>query len=192
MINVSTDYVFSGKNYMPYIESELLNPQSFYGHTKASGEQAIYEKAGKAIIVRTSWLYSEFGHNFVKTMLRLGKDKKELSVVCDQIGTPTYAADLADAILQLIFKKEAFDGIQIFHYSNEGICSWYDFASEIMELNDLSCHVKPIESKDYPTPAPRPFYSVLNKSKIKEELNIEIPHWKDGLKRCLKRINDIS
>lgn len=188
LIHISTDYVFDGKDCQPYNEDNLPNPQSVYGLSKYEGDQAVLEY-GHSIIIRTSWLYSAFGNNFVKTMLRLGESKDEISVVFDQIGTPTYARDLAGAILKIINSsvtddKKFIPGI--YHYSNEGVCSWYDFAVEIMNIAGLKCKVNPIGSEQYPQPAKRPPYSVLNKSKIKSAYDIEIPHWKDSLKQYFK------
>ncbi len=186
LIHISTDYVFNGQNFRPYSEEDTPNPQSVYGRTKLAGEQAVLQTSDTAIIIRTAWLYSNFGNNFVKTMQRLGAERSELKVVFDQIGTPTYAADLAAAIVQILPQiKTGSKGI--FHFSNEGVCSWYDFAVEIMNLSKLSCKVLPIESKDYPTPAKRPFYSVLNKNKIKQTFNISINHWKESLQKCLQK-----
>jgi len=192
LIHISTDYVFDGKNYKPYKEDDKTNPQGIYGLTKLKGEEAFINSNARGIIIRTSWVYSSFGNNFVKTMLRL-KDRKELSVVFDQIGTPTYARDLAKAILEIIDKNyEKLNNFkaEIFHYSNEGICSWYDFAKAIFDIKDINIKINPIETKEYPTPAKRPHYSVLNKSKIKKEFNIEIPYWRESLKKCLKEINE--
>ncbi len=187
MIHISTDYVFDGKGYRPYKETDETNPQSVYGQTKRESEKAVLDNASGAFIIRTAWLYSSFGNNFVKTMRRLGAEKERLSVVFDQTGTPTYAVDLAGVIVRALDdlapgKKE------IYHFSNEGVCSWYDFAVEIMRLSGLSCQVAPIESKDYPTPAKRPFYSVLNKEKIKRELGVEIRHWTEALKDCMEKL----
>ena len=192
LIHISTDYVFDGKNYKPYKEDDKTSPQGIYGLTKLKGEEAFINLGARGIIIRTSWVYSTFGHNFVKTMLRL-KDRKELGVVFDQIGTPTYARDLAKAILEIIDKNyEKLNDFktEIFHYSNEGVCSWYDFAKAIFEIKDIDIKINPIETKEYPTPAKRPHYSVLNKSKIKKEFNIEIPYWRESLKKCLKEINE--
>ena len=188
LIHISTDYVFDGQGYMPYKEIDRTNPQSVYGKSKLKGEQAL-EGYEKGIIIRTSWLYSSFGNNFVKTILRLAKEKDELKVVFDQVGTPTYAADLVKAIITIV--QQTFENSEkfvsgIYHFSNEGICSWYDFAKEIMDIEKLECKIIPIESKDFPTAAKRPFYSVLNKEKIKSTYNIEIPFWKDSLRECLK------
>mgnify|MGYP000110578473 CR=1 FL=1 len=179
VIHVSTDYVFDGTNHLPYVETDNTCPASVYGRTKLAGEQALLEVCPDAVIIRTAWLYSEFGNNFVKTMLRLGNEREQLSVVFDQIGSPTYAGDLAAAIF-------AVPGI--YHYSNEGVCSWYDFAVKIMELGGVSCHVLPIESKDYPAKAARPHFSVLNKAKIKATYRISIPHWETSLRTCMMGI----
>jgi len=195
LIHISTDYVFDGKNYRPYIETDKTNPQGVYGLTKLKGEEAFINSGAKGIIIRTSWVYSSFGHNFVKTMLRLS-DRKELNVVFDQIGTPTYARDLAEAILQILDVKcemlnsnnNLTSNIEIYHYSNEGVCSWYDFAKAIFEIKGIDIKVNPIETKDYPTSAKRPHFSVLNKAKIKKEFNLEIPNWRESLKECLKEI----
>ena len=190
LIHISTDYVFDGNQCIPYKEDDKVNPQGEYGKTKLLGEEEAL-KYKNSIIIRTSWLYSSFGNNFVKTMLRLGKEKEQINVIFDQIGTPTYAADLAEAIIVIINKsvknKEFYPGI--YHYSNEGVTSWYDFAWEIMNLVKLNCYVCPIETKDYPTPAKRPAYSLLNKNKIKTVYNISIPNWKDSLKKCLQKLN---
>lgn len=194
VIHISTDYVFDGTNFKPYTEEQSTCPQSVYGRTKLEGEQNLFAKNHQSIILRTSWLYSAYGNNFVKTMLRLGQERDELNVIYDQIGTPTYAGDLADVILEIISKditKKILFHPGIYHYSNEGVASWYDFTIAIHQENGISCNVKPIESKDYPTPAPRPHYSVLNKSKIKQTYQITIPYWKDSLKKCLSLINDV-
>lgn len=186
LIHISTDYVFDGTNYIPYTEEDETRPLSVYGKTKREGELNVLNHAETAVIIRTAWLYSPHGGNFVKTMRKLGAEKESLKVVFDQIGTPTNAYDLAEAIvaaLPQIRKGEK----EIYHFSDEGVCSWYDFAREIMEQSKLSCIVHPIESKDYPTAAPRPHYSVLNKTKIKQRFKIEIPHWKEGLSKCLKQ-----
>lgn len=195
LIHISTDYVFDGTSYKPYVEDNPINPQSVYGASKLKGEQAIQMIAPMAVIIRTSWVYSEYGNNFVKTMLRLGQERDSLNVIYDQIGTPTYAKDLAGAIIKMIgtldlsttdfFSKEK---VQFYHYSNEGVCSWYDFAKAIFEQANLSCIVNPIETVDYPTPAKRPHYSVLNKAKIKLKFDIEIPYWKNALHACLETL----
>lgn len=189
LVHISTDYVFDGKSYRPYVEQEATDPQSVYGVTKLAGEQAVLETAKTAVIIRTAWLYSVFGNNFVKTMRRLGAERESLNVVFDQIGSPTNARDLAEAIVAIL--PQIKQGTkEIYHYSNEGVCSWYDFATEIMALSGLDCQVMPILSKDYPTPAQRPFYSVLNKGKIKQDFGIKIEHWKSSLKKCIAALNE--
>jgi len=191
LIHISTDYVFDGQTYHPYIESDTTGPKSVYGHSKLKGENAITQTACKGAIIRTSWLYSEFGQNFVKTMLRLGQERQQLNIIFDQVGTATYAGDLAKTILDMInFHNGQWSnnraGVPIYHYSNEGVCSWYDFAKAIFELSSIDCELNPIETKDYPTPAHRPSYSLLNKSKIKHDYRIVIPYWRDSLKDCMK------
>lgn len=188
LVHISTDYVFDGTNCKPYTETDTTNPQSLYGQTKRDGEKALEMVNPKdSIIIRTSWMYSSYGNNFVKTILRLGKEKASLGVIYDQIGTPTYAKDLAQAILDILPKLNN-QKTEIYHYSNEGVLSWYDFAKEIMNKAELTCKVTPIETWQYPTPAKRPHYSLLNKSKIKSDYNIEIPYWKDSLNKCLQKI----
>jgi dTDP-4-dehydrorhamnose reductase len=185
LIHVSTDYVFDGTNFRPYIETDATNPQGVYGQTKLDGEKALQTINPKnSIIIRTSWVYSSFGANFVKTMLRLGKEKESLGVIFDQVGTPTYARDLAKTILEIIPKIQN-SKLEIYNYSNEGVLSWYDFAKEIMRMAKLDCTIHPIETKEYPTPAKRPHYSLLNKSKIKNDFDIIISYWKDSLDECL-------
>ena len=186
LIHISTDYVFDGTNYKPYMEEDKTNPVSAYGKTKRQGEINVLENAETAIIIRTAWLYSPHGGNFVKTMRKLGAERESLNVVFDQIGTPTNAYDLAEAIVTALPQIKAGEK-EIYHFTDEGVCSWYDFAKEIMEQSKLNCKVFPIESKDYPTPAKRPHYSVLNKNKIKQRFNINSPHWKEGLIKCLKQ-----
>ncbi|UOA08285.1 dTDP-4-dehydrorhamnose reductase [Methylobacter sp. S3L5C] len=191
LIHISTDYVFNGKNYQPYNETDLTDPQGIYGQTKFEGEQAMLAiNPAKSVIIRTSWVYSKFGNNFVKTMLRLGKEREELGVIYDQVGTPTSARDLAEAILAIIRhpKLESVTDTEVYHFSNEGVCSWYDFAKAIFALSALTCRVKPIETKDYPTPASRPHYSLLNKAKIKNTFDLTIPYWKDSLADCLNSL----
>lgn len=180
MIHISTDYVFSGHHDTPWRESDTPSPHSVYGQTKLDGEHAVLETAETAAIIRTSWLWSVYGKNFFNTMLALGVSRDELRVVYDQIGTPTYAPNLADVMLKLADSLQKGER-EIFHFSNEGVCSWYDFAHEIMSVNKLKCRILPILSQAYPTPAVRPHYSVLDKSKIKSRLNIQIPHWRDTL-----------
>ena len=186
LVHISTDYVFDGKNFKPYCEEYKTSPQSVYGKTKLDGENEMIKINPKnSIIVRTSWVYSSFGNNFVKTMLRLGKEKELLGVIFDQVGTPTYAKDLAKTILDIIPQINN-DKVEIYNYSNEGVLSWYDFAKEIMKMAKLDCKINPIETFQYPTAAKRPHFSLLNKSKIKSTFNIEIPFWKDSLDECLK------
>lgn len=185
IIHISTDYVFDGTNYKPYLPDDITNPISVYGSTKRFGELAVLENAKIAVIIRTAWLYSAYGNNFVKTMCRLGTEKENLNVVSDQIGTPTFAGDLARAIVAILPQMNN-DNKGIYHYTNEGVCSWYDFATEIMNLSRLKCKVNPIPSSAYPTKAKRPFYSVLNKEKIKNVFNVEIPYWKESLSNLLK------
>lgn len=186
IIHISTDYVFDGTNNKPYNEDDAPHPVSVYGKTKREGELNVLENAKTAIIIRTAWLYSPHGGNFVKTMRKLGNQKESLNVVFDQVGSPTNAYDLAEAIVKALPQIKSGEK-EIYHFTNEGVCSWYDFALEIMEQSKLPCKVYPIESKDYPTPAHRPHYSVLNKAKIKQRFNLEIPHWKEGLIKCLKQ-----
>lgn len=191
LIHVSTDYVFDGTSHLPYVETDATNPQSVYGETKLQGEKNATSYS-KGIVIRTAWLYSTFGNNFVKTMLRLGNERESLNVVFDQIGTPTYAHDLAAAILAVADRVNATNDTAlagIYHYSNEGVCSWYDFTHEIFDLEKISCKLSPIESKSYPTPAKRPHFSVLNKQKIKATFGIEVPYWKDSLVECLNKLN---
>ena len=199
LIHISTDYVFDGTGYKPYLETDQTNPQSIYGASKLKGEQAIQKIAPKAIIIRTSWVYSEYGTNFVKTMLRLGQERESLNVIVDQVGTPTYAKDLAVAIIKIVDACSADQNIftqdqqvQLYHYSNEGVCSWYDFAKTIFEFTNVPCTVSAIETKDYPTAAKRPHYSVLNKAKIKQTYNLSLPYWKDALQSCLIKYQETN
>ncbi len=187
IIQISTDFIFDGKKSSPYLETDKARPLSYYGLTKYEGEKKIIKKVPSYIILRTSWLYSSYGNNFVKTMLRLAKENDSIRVVYDQTGTPTYARDLAAAIMGIIpqFKDNTKE---IYHFSNEGAASWYDFAKAVCEIAGIKTPVFPIETKDYPTPAKRPAYSVLNKAKIKKDFNITIPHWRDSLKECLELI----
>jgi len=191
LIHISTDYVFDGNNSEPYKESDQVNPIGVYGKTKRAGELAVINSNIDSIVIRTSWLYSSFGDNFVKTMLRLGKEKESLNIIFDQVGTPTYAKDLAKACLDILFKnvseKISRKG-NLYHYSNEGFASWYDFAISIMELGRNKCKVNPIQTKDYPTLSKRPKYSVLDKTKIKKDFKIQIPYWKDSLKECIFKL----
>ena len=190
LIHISTDYVFDGKNYKPYNEDDTTHPNSVYGESKLNGENAMLTiNPSSSIIIRTSWVYSSFGNNFVKTMLKLGKERDSLGVIFDQIGTPTYARDLAKAILDIVPKLDA-KNVAIYNYSNEGVLSWYDFAKEIMKMAKIDCQIHPIETTEYPTPATRPHYSLLNKAKIKREFDIVIPYWKESLHQCLKLMGE--
>ena len=188
MVHISTDYVFNGKSYRPYVESDKVNPVSVYAKSKAEGENAVFQAKGKAVIIRTSWLYSAFGNNFIKTMIKYGTERDKLNVVSDQTGTPTYARDLAKMILDTLPLAMAAEEIEVYHYSNEGTASWYDFAKAIHQYADIFCQVNPILTKDYPLPAERPFYSVLDKSKIKRKFAIEIPYWRDSVLHCIERL----
>lgn len=186
MVQVSTDYVFDGTKHTPYVESDEPCPNSVYGQTKLEGEQAVMQLCPKAMIIRTAWLYSEFGNNFVKTMIRLGKERDKLGVIFDQIGTPTYAHDLATAIMTAI-DKDITPGV--YHFSNEGVTSWYDFTKSIHRLSGINtCKVSPLHTEEYPTPACRPAYSVLDKTKIKDTYGMEIPHWEESLAKCIAKL----
>jgi len=187
LIHISTDYIFDGKKHFPYTEEDKPNPQSIYAKSKLKGEEAIIEINPKFVIIRTSWVYSKHNRNFVKSILNKSQEIKNLKVVCDQIGSPTYARDLAKVILEIV-KKDKINSI-IYHYSNEGSCSWYDFAKAIVEICDIKCNIEPIATKDYPAKAIRPFFGVLDKSKIKRDLNIKIPYWRDSLEECLNDFN---
>ena len=190
LIHISTDYVYDGMSNKPYVESDRVSANSVYGKTKLNGENSLINVSPlDSIIIRTSWLYSSHGNNFVKSMLKLGKEKKELSVIFDQIGTPTYAKDLAKVILDIIPKIKN-EKIEIYNYSNEGALSWYDFAKDIMEISKTNCKILPIESIDYPMSEIRPLYALLNKTKIKKTFNVEIPYYKDSLKECLHLLGD--
>lgn len=192
-VHISTDYVFGGQYHRPISEDEQPTPTSVYARSKLIGEQAAMHDGGKVVVLRTSWLYSSFGHNFVKTMIKLGRERDELNVVFDQVGTPTFARDLAKTILDLIPAWEKIHKPEIFHYSNEGVASWYDFAIAVHRIAGIQCKVNPIETKDYPLPAARPYYSVMNKEKIKKQFGITIPHWRDSLEICIAKISsDIS
>lgn len=188
MVHISTDYVFDGKSYIPYNETDITNPQSAYGRSKLAGENAVRQYASNGIILRTSWLYSAFGNNFVKSMIRYGIERKELRVVFDQVGTPTYARDLAKVILDIIPVALPGSGTDLFHYSNEGVASWYDFAKTVIAYSGVNCDVNPILTIDYPLPAARPCFSILNKSKIKEVYKVKIPYWSDSVKDCIERL----
>ena len=188
LIHISTDFVFDGKNNRAYIETDKTNPINYYGKSKLLGEEAIQNRLDKYYILRTSWLYSSFKSNFVKTMLKLSESRDVLNIIDDQIGTPTYARDLAKVILRIIEERKLEYGI--YHYSNEGVASWYDFAKMIFEYSNKRISILPIATEQYPLPAERPIFSVLNKNKIKKGLNITIPHWTESLKDCIKKINN--
>lgn len=185
LIHISTDYVFDGTGTKPYSEKDKPCPVSVYGKTKLAGEEAILKSRCFHIIIRTAWLYSSFGNNFVKTILRLAAERPEINVVSDQVGSPTYAGDLAAAIVAIMDNEERIEHEGIYHYSNEGVCSWYDFAAEIVRLSGKECRVKPVTTAEYPTKTQRPAYSVLDKSKIKKTFGIEIPAWKDALAKMM-------
>jgi dTDP-4-dehydrorhamnose reductase len=188
LIHISTDYVYGTLKNTPYRESDMVDPQSAYGRSKLAGEREIIESTDNFIIIRTSWLYSVYGANFLKSMIRFAKERKHLRVVYDQIGSPTYAADLAEVILKFA-ENPVLDNLRgIYHFSNEGLCSWFDFAYEIIKMSGLDCRVEPILTHEYPLPAQRPAFSVLDKKKIREALNITIPHWRDSLEICLKKL----
>ena len=187
IVHISTDYVFDGKGYKPYMPQDVAKPLSIYGKTKLKGEEAVLKNAKEAVILRTAWLYSANGKNFVKTMLRLGSERQQIGVVADQIGTPTYAGDLADAIVKIL-PQISTKTKGVYHFTNEGVCSWYDFATAIMEMAKLKCKVEPLPSSAYPTKAVRPFYSVLDKTSIKEQFGIKIPYWRESLKKCIKEL----
>lgn len=187
VIHVSTDYVFSGDEHLPCRETDPVAPRTAYGRTKYEGEKRLLAECPEAVILRTAWLYSPYGNNFVKTMIKLGREKEQLGVVFDQIGTPTYAADLAQAIFTVIECPVWHAGI--YHFTNEGVCSWYDFTLAIHEAAGIiNCHVRPILSEEYAYKTPRPHYSVLDKSKFKKTFGVTIPHWMDGLKRCIAKL----
>ncbi len=187
MIQVSTDYVFDGTQHVPYTEEVSTCPASVYGTTKLEGEQLVMAGCEQAVVIRTAWLYSIYGNNFVKTMIRLGKEKNQLGVIFDQVGTPTYARDLARAIWAIL-DKGAVRGV--YHFSNEGVCSWYDFTKAIHRITGITgCTVNPLHTVDYPTPASRPHYSVLDKTKIKQTFGITIPHWEESLQECINLLN---
>jgi dTDP-4-dehydrorhamnose reductase len=190
MLHVSTDYVFDGTNTRPYAETDPVCPVSAYGKSKLDGENVLMENCPESVILRTAWLYSIFGNNFVKTMIKLGKERETLNVVADQVGTPTYAGDLALALMQIIEAAENNQFIPgIYHFSNEGICSWYDFTVKIHELAGITtCKVSPISTKEYPTKATRPAYSVLDKTKIKADYGITIPQWETSLADCIAKL----
>ena len=193
LFHVSTDYVFGADGNTPRSEDMPTNPLGVYGRTKLSGEQAIAEVGAKAIIIRTAWLYSEFGNNFLKTMLRLTAEKESLNVVFDQVGTPTYAGDLALVIFSIIEGNLYAGNEGVYHFSNEGVCSWYDFANEIaIAAGNLECNIQPCHSSEFPSKVTRPPYSVLDKTKIKQTFGVDIPHWRDSMLYCLERLGAIK
>lgn len=188
LVHVSTDYIFSGESCKPYIETDTPAPQSVYGASKLAGEQAIMESGCRALVIRTSWLYSEYGNNFVKTMLRLGTERESLNVVSDQIGGPTYAGDLAKVIFRLIEVAPIEEKVGIYHFANEGVCSWYDFAKAIMEFGGKKCDVNPIFTSEYPSKARRPSFSVFNLRKTKTTTKMDIPYWRDSLRLIINKL----
>ena len=193
LIHISTDYVFDGNSCIPYNERDSVNPIGIYGKSKREGEKHVLNCSIDAIIIRTSWLYSAYGNNFVKSMLRLGREKDELKVIYDQVGTPTNASDLAKICLEIFNcckDKNISTNGKLYHFSNEGVASWYDFAKVIMELGNIDCKVRPIQTKDYTTRATRPHYSVLDKTKIKNDFSLEVPYWKDSLFKCIQKLNN--
>ena len=191
LIHISTDYVFNGNHFLPYEESDPVSPIGVYGNTKRKGELAVANSDIDGIVIRTSWLYSAHGNNFVKTMLRMGNKKEFLKVVFDQVGTPTYARDLADTCLKILIENKKLNtNGKIYHYSNQGVCSWYDFANIIMEIAKIKCIIFPVESKEFPSIARRPHYSVLNKSKITKDFEVQIPYWTESLKKCVLEIKN--
>lgn len=193
LLHFSTDYVYHSRQNTPFRETDPVSPKGVYARTKLAGERAALRAQPLTMVIRTSWVYSAFGQNFVKTMLRLGRERAALNVVADQIGSPTYAPDLANAVLKIIQKVESGEVDRsalagIWHYANEGVASWYDFATAIFEIQQINCQVRPIATQEYPTPAQRPPFSVLDKSKIKTAFGLEIPHWRESLRRCLKEL----
>jgi len=186
LIQISTDYVFKGHHYRPYTEEDKPAPEGIYARTKAEAEDIVMKKSGKGIVLRTSWLYSEYGNNFLKTILNLADNREELTIICDQIGTPTYAGDLAKVVLEII--QKGYDKKNLFNFSNEGVASWYDFAMEIIDLSGKKCKITPIVSEEYPLPAPRPFYSLMSKKKFTDIFEYRIPHWKDSLSLCIRNM----
>lgn len=188
LVHISTDYVFDGRSYQPYMENMIAMPQTVYGKTKFGGEQILQAECRSAIIIRTAWLYSEYGNNFVKTMLRLGREREELNVVYDQVGSPTYAGDLAKTIIDILHHSEWIPGV--YHFTDEGVCSWFDFTKMIFFIAGIDCKVNPILSSEYKCAAQRPFYSVLNKKKIKTTFGINIPYWLESLQGCIFKLEN--
>lgn len=190
LIHISTDYVFDGKGHKPYLSTDITNPVNYYGASKLQGEQAMLQiNPANSLIIRTSWVYSSFGTNFVKTMMRLGKERDSLNVIYDQVGVPTYARDLARFLVEKALYTEN-PSVKIYQYTNEGVCSWYDFAYEIMQLAGLDCKVYPIPTSAYPTPAKRPHYSLMDKEALKADFDTEIPYWKSSLNECVQLLNN--
>lgn len=189
LIHVSTDYVFQGDANIPYMEEQLTNPLGVYGKTKLAGEESIRKTGCRFLIFRTAWLYSSFGNNFVKTMRRLTSEKNSLKVVFDQVGTPTYAGDLA-AVIYKVIEVDMLDKTGIYHFSNEGVCSWYDFAKEISAISGHICDIQPCHSDEFPSKVKRPHFSVLDKTKLKETFGVTVPYWKDSLKRCIVELEE--
>lgn len=189
LIHVSTDYVFDGTGHVPYTEDMPVSPLSAYGRTKQAGEQMIMDSGCRYMIFRTAWLYSTFGGNFVQTIYDKTASQPTVNVVSDQIGTPTYAQDLAD-LLAAIIEEDKLDRTGIYHFTDEGVCSWYDFAKEICDISGHLCDVRPCRTSDYPSKTKRPHYSVLDKTKVKETFGMEIPHWKDSLRFCIRQIEE--
>ncbi|MDE7074303.1 MAG: dTDP-4-dehydrorhamnose reductase [Odoribacter sp.] len=192
LIHISTDYVFDGTATEPYTEKTKTCPVSVYGRTKLAGEEAIKKSGCFYIIIRTAWLYSTFGNNFVKTILRLAAERSELTVVADQVGSPTYAEDLAKAIVKIMDNEERIEHEGIYHFSNEGACSWFDFATEIVRLGNAACKVRPVTTDEYPTKTKRPAYSVLDKSKIRKTFAVEVPDWKEALQRMMRQLETVK
>lgn len=188
VVHISTDYVFEGNACTPYEENMPALPRTVYGKTKFAGEQTLMSECPNSVILRTAWLYSSFGNNFVKTMLKLGREREELNVVYDQVGSPTYAADLAATIVCILFEREWKPGV--YHFTNTGVCSWFDFTKAIMRIAGIGCKVSPILSSEYKYRTPRPPYSVLNTKKIRREYEIEIPYWLDSLEKCIKKLEE--
>ncbi len=189
LIHISTDYVFDGTAHVPYTEQEPTAPIGVYGKTKLAGERSVIESGCNYIIIRTSWLYSQWGGNFVKTMQRLTAERESLNVIFDQIGTPTYAGDLADAIGDIISTKQ-LDRSGVYHFSNEGVCSWYDFANLIAQKCGNTCDILPIHSSEFPAKVTRPHYSVLDKSKFKSTFGVRVPYWTESLDKCINELNE--
>jgi dTDP-4-dehydrorhamnose reductase len=189
-IHISTDYVFDGNKTTPYVEEDIPDPQSVYAKSKYQGELETLKYASKGIIFRTSWLYSEFQNNFVNTIIIKGGERGHLNVVYDQVGSPTYAWDLAEAILTILPALKNQDGVEIYHYSNEGVTSWFDFAKAIVEFSGIECIISPILTEQYQLPATRPAFSIMNKAKFKQKFGLEIPYWRDSLRECIEKITN--